>query len=436
MREEYLLGMSAFFEVLVTYRLFNHFYERKPCSKKTGLVVSGAMMVIITVISLCKNVYLNTTSMLVIQMLYAKLLFKCRASYALFGSFVFVMMGVAAEVAAGFGVSFALDVDLLHVIEVLDYKVIVYFISNAVLLLLTHLIISVAPSAKQSEARKPCLYLIVFPVFSILNELILLYLTMRFQVERNIFLFCMLVGIGLIYGGILLIIIYEQSIQKCVLENELQLARQKEDANERFYNLQEKNLEEVRAVIHDFKKQLVHLREMYQKEEGEAAKYHKLLMETLEEQVDRQVIDLNNKVLSSILQRARIVCEQRKISLTVKNEIYDLGFLSPMDTSAIFDNAIDNAVEACMKLQEEAIREIRLHIRSAGYFILIEFKNTYSEEPVKQEGILLTGKRDKKAHGYGIRNICNTAQKYGGDGACYYKDGIFTLLVRLQKPEM
>lgn len=432
--EIWLLVMSAFFEVLVTYQLFNHFCEKKEKTRWNALIVSGVTIVIITAVSLFKNIYLNIIAMLIIKMCYAKILFKCKNSYALFGAAVFVMIGMVAEIGTSFGVSFAFNVDTSNTVNMTDYKVIVYFISNSLLIIITRIIIASIPSVKQQEIDRIQLCLIVFPIFAILNEFFLLHLAIRFELERRLFFFCMLIGIGLIYGGLLLIMVYERGIQKRVLENELCLARQKEEANETFYRLQERNLHEVRAVMHDFKKQLIHLQDMYEGHDTDVEKYQQELMQTLESQIKRQAIDVNNKVLSSILQSTQIYCEQLQISFSFKSDIYDLGFLTPLDTSAIFDNAIDNAIEACKKMSDTAEKKFNITIHEAKHFVLIEFKNTYEQEPQEVEGRLLTAKDEKSKHGYGVQNIFTVAQRYGGDGMYQYKNGIFTLMVRLQVP--
>lgn len=432
MNEGYLLLMSAFFEVLVTYQLFDHFCERKEMPRSKVLGISAVTIAVITAVSLLKKFPLNTIVMLLGSMCYAKMLFKCKTSYAIFGSAVFVMIGMVAEIGTGFGVSFAFNIDTVDVMLMTDYKIVVYFISNALVLIIARFIIAVLPSAKHKEINKIQLYLIVFPVFAILNEFLLLYLAIKFELERGSFFVCMLVGIGLVYGGLMLIMVYEQGIQKCVLENELCLARQKEEANETFYHLQEKNIEELRAVMHDFKKQLLNLKELYGDGDSEAEQYHQLLMQTLDEQIKRQMIDVNNKVLSSILQRTQIYCEQMQIEFAFTSEVYELGFLSPMDTSTIFDNAIDNAVEACSKMSDAFVRKLDISIRKLDYFILIDFCNTYEMEPVEKEGKLVTTKGNDSRHGYGIANIFAAAQKYGGDGLYQYEDGIFHLFVRIQ----
>lgn len=433
--EIWLLMMSAVLEVLMTYQLFHHFFEKKVLPKSKSVWISIGTMAIIAAVSLLEKYHLNTVMLLVILTLYARLLFECKIPYAVFTSMVFVMIGMVAEIGTGFGVSFVFDVNISSSLFEPEYKIIIYLISNALIFLIVRFVIAVVPSVKQKEINKPQLYFIIFPAFAILNEFLLIYLVSRIEVKREIFFFCMLIGIGLIYGGLLLIMVYEQGIQKYVLESELSLAKQKEEINESFYRLQERNLEEVRAVIHDFKKQLLYLQDMYEDNDAEVKEFQRQLMQLLENQIKKQAIDLNNKVLSSILQRTQIYCEQLQIDFQFQCDRYDFGFLTPFDTSVIFDNAIDNAIEACEKMGIDARKVLRITLHEAKHFVLIEVSNSYAGEIREAEGKLLTTKEEKARHGYGVQNIFEAAQRYGGDGLYQYENGIFTLMVRLQIPD-
>ncbi len=89
------------------------------------------------------------------------------------------------------------------------------------------------------------------------------------------------------------------------------------------------------------------------------------------------------------------------------------------DIGIIIGNALDNAIEACKKLKEKnksADAFITLSSFTRGKMFFIEVENSfdgkinrkkYSEFPV-------TDKKDKKAHGIGLSNIKNTAEKYHG----------------------
>ena len=107
------------------------------------------------------------------------------------------------------------------------------------------------------------------------------------------------------------------------------------------------------------------------------------------------------------------------------------------DIGIIIGNALDNAIEACKKLKEKnksADAFITLSSFTRGKMFFIEVENSfdgkinrkkYSEFPV-------TDKKDKKAHGIGLSNIKNTAEKYHGGVDWIAENKKFTLTVMLQ----
>ena len=107
------------------------------------------------------------------------------------------------------------------------------------------------------------------------------------------------------------------------------------------------------------------------------------------------------------------------------------------DIGIIIGNALDNAIEACKKLKENdksAEAFITLSSFSRGKMFFIEVENSfdgkinrkkYSEFPV-------TDKKDKKAHGIGLSNIKNTAEKYYGGVDWTAENKKFILTVMLQ----
>lgn len=107
-------------------------------------------------------------------------------------------------------------------------------------------------------------------------------------------------------------------------------------------------------------------------------------------------------------------------------DVYDVG--------VILNNAIDNAIEACEKVEGD--REITVLSYEKGNLFFIEIHNTFFDIVMDDErGMPLSHKADKEMHGFGMYNIEKSAQKYmgGTDIELQNKDGkrIFVLTVML-----
>lgn len=103
----------------------------------------------------------------------------------------------------------------------------------------------------------------------------------------------------------------------------------------------------------------------------------------------------------------------------------------PMDICTVFANALDNAIEACQRVEERRRRFIKLEIRKTAHQRLITLVNSSAEdvdcEKLMHSKIHLTTKEDKQLHGYGVRNIRRTVEHYGGMLRMTCDDGEFKL---------
>ncbi len=89
------------------------------------------------------------------------------------------------------------------------------------------------------------------------------------------------------------------------------------------------------------------------------------------------------------------------------------------DIGVILGNALDNAMEGCMRLKEEypaAKPLIRLSSLQRGRYFFLEIANSFDGKLSLNGGseFPATRKKDKHLHGIGLENMKKTAEKYGG----------------------
>lgn len=100
-----------------------------------------------------------------------------------------------------------------------------------------------------------------------------------------------------------------------------------------------------------------------------------------------------------------------------------------MDICSIFGNALDNAIECELKIPDKEKRLIHVTVSKQKMFLILRFEN-YCEETLQyQEGALVTTKKEKEFHGYGLKSIQYTANKYEGAVSMNVEDNWFELKV-------
>lgn len=81
-----------------------------------------------------------------------------------------------------------------------------------------------------------------------------------------------------------------------------------------------------------------------------------------------------------------------------------------MDLCVIFGNALDNAIEACDRVENEE-RQIYVYMMYSPQELTCRISNT-AKKP--EHEIIKTSKSDKLNHGFGLENIKKTVEKYNG----------------------
>lgn len=106
--------------------------------------------------------------------------------------------------------------------------------------------------------------------------------------------------------------------------------------------------------------------------------------------------------------------------------------IAPIDLCIILGNALDNAIEANTLIEDKTRRNIRLKAHGNETFTVISVSNPTDAEPKKNSsGLFDTSKADGDAHGFGLKSIESTVNKYNGEMLLKCEDGVFTLVVRL-----
>ena len=118
------------------------------------------------------------------------------------------------------------------------------------------------------------------------------------------------------------------------------------------------------------------------------------------------------------------------------------GGISVFDLGIILDNLLDNAIEACEKL-EWGKGFIRLDLKQKKQFLLLTVENSFDGALFMQEESSLpyTTKQSTRPeivmeHGIGLKNVHDMAERYYGGVKIKVKKDIFHVTVMLQQGEV
>lgn len=187
----------------------------------------------------------------------------------------------------------------------------------------------------------------------------------------------------------------------------------------------QENMDLINRKYHDLKNQIRVLRE-----EPDAKKKGEYLDE-IESGLRKYEAEnkTGNSVLDTILTEKSLQFLKYGIQMTVVADGSSLEEIHVMDLCTIFGNALDNALEYEMQIPDQGKRLIRLNVMTKKGFISILAENYFEGTLEMREGLPVTTKADRRYHGYGMKSIRYTVEKYGGHMEAGVEDGWFRLRI-------
>ena len=223
--------------------------------------------------------------------------------------------------------------------------------------------------------------------------------------------------------GIAVLLGFQSRISELLTQKELYSMRHVLDSQyEQFRNYQESE-EMLHMLQHDIKHQINGLRGETNAEKREA------WLDLMENELDKWWLPqrTGNPVFDTILSAALRKARQLDVRITC---VADGSLLSQMhvaDICTIFGNAIDNAMESVVMFPDPQKRLIHVSVSAQKNFIFINISNTLGTDLIESPDGLVTTKKDKKKHGYGIKGIRYAVGKYNGNVTYKAEDGWFRL---------
>lgn len=124
-------------------------------------------------------------------------------------------------------------------------------------------------------------------------------------------------------------------------------------------------------------------------------------------------IKTGNSALDVVLTEKLRYCAKNNVKLTCMADGGSISFIVPSDIYSLFGNILDNAIEASLKLPEED-RQISLTVHKEKGLVFIRSENCYNGELHSYGDRFISTKNNTYLHGFGITSIRMLAEKYGG----------------------
>lgn len=228
-------------------------------------------------------------------------------------------------------------------------------------------------------------------------------------------------------SGIAVLYAYHIQVKEIQIRFEKDTLRNIMEMQYKNYQLSKENIDMVNQKYHDLKHQINLLKT--QAYVGKSTSY----LEKMEHEI--RVYETQNKtgnqILDAVLTNKAMICQNKEIELKFIVDGEALSFMEDMDVSALFGNMLDNAIESAEKQQEKQKRLIWLYVTREKQFVRIRTEN-YCDEKIRfKNGMPVTTKKDRRLHGYGMKSIKSTVEKYHGSVVATQENNWFELKILL-----
>lgn len=233
------------------------------------------------------------------------------------------------------------------------------------------------------------------------------------------------------FCGFCILYIQQNQRHEAFLKKELTFIHNIFELQYEQYRSYKENSEFINQKCHDLKHQIDVIRSEQDVEKRES------YLQEMEKMIKHFKTDIvtGNGVLDTILTRKNAYCVAHNINFTCIADGKLLDFLETLDICSIFGNALDNAIEYVEKNPDPDKRMIKLKIFSQNSFLMICLENYCEEKLDLLQGFPDTTKEDKKNHGYGLKSIRYTVEKYRGTMTLHTENNWFVMriLIPLKK---
>lgn len=216
------------------------------------------------------------------------------------------------------------------------------------------------------------------------------------------------VPVIMIFCNIFLVKVINKLIKSMKSKSELKAINDKLDMQYNYYlNMQESQMK-VRKLHHDINNHISCIKQIESEDINEYIDSIKKELKGFE-----SIFDSGNRILDIILSDKHSECIKNNIDLFCNINFEKCDFIEMIDVSAIFANMIDNAIEACKKVENNRYINIRGTIVKSYYVIKCE--NSKSNEIKIKNNKIISSKKDSFLHGIGLSSIKKSLKKYDGD---------------------
>lgn len=410
-------------EAVMFFMLFEAFLTRRD-KLKTWHYIAGAA-VLAVMISISNHFFLydleNGIGMITCAASISVFFYAARFLHRLMIAALGMAIIGVTEIAVLYFIAGIFQIEAYDAIAIPEYRALGIFVSK-----LAGLAVGNAIRVKWSRQRHlvgSAYWFLFFLLF--FSTVLIVFLIFRLAYESNTSeynLYVFLGSFGLLFSTFFALYLYEHLAQQ---SEEMRVREQYErDIRSQLKHLDDivARQNELRRFKHDLANQFTVLRDYFERRDHENGAHY---LDTLDQRfrIGAPVLDTGNSALDALVSTKQTLAESKGISFQMIVQIAEHFPIEPVDVCMIFGNALDNAIEACERLDSEE-KHITLTLIQQDETLFCKIVNS---APADGQRGFQTSKSNKADHGLGLLNIKDALARYDSEAVIEWENGVFSL---------
>ena len=224
--------------------------------------------------------------------------------------------------------------------------------------------------------------------------------------------------------GYCLIVLYLQNelFRKSAMKKEMEAVNALLYKRKQQYEIARQNIQLINRRVHDLKLLISGL---------EKDRQDRQTMEVLEKVQEAagiydSVVKTGSDVLDTVLTDKSLVCESKGIKISCVADGQSLAFIDAVDIFTIFNNILDECIDAVCLFQDTSRRSIDILVHTRQKFLVINILHPIFQAVKFKDGLPVPRNESAAYVNYNIKAVREILRRYDGLLNCEEKNGVFT----------
>lgn len=396
--------LANFFTIFVIYRFMRIFFESRRCNRTLNLLLYLLYFVATSLFYFWFNIPLITLIINLITMFMISLTYEAsiqkRIIYVIY---MYLFMAVAEIITAAMT-----GYVYFSVFSQGDYRDSFGVIAVRIVIYGETLLLENIKLTKNGRNIGWIFWLasIMIPVSTLILEVIIANQTNLTKVEA--------VGsVSLLFAvNIIAFYLYDSLAENYIKKSKLALLQKENELYSRQCEIMQSSTEDLQAFRHDMSNQLIILNHLLEEGKDEEARRQ---LDQLSRFIKGKVIysTSGNIIIDGLVNYKLQSVASENIKVETEIVVPKQLNIDIADFVTLLGNLLDNALEALKKVDWEQ-RILTIKIVFSQERLIGRITNTYCGEIHQKDDKILTSKKEKQKHGYGLSNVEKIIKKYNG----------------------